>query len=550
MTEHGGGAPWLQRLLGDREDGTPATASSGPEPWRPQLPRPQGRDLIAAISIALVLIPQSLAYAVIAGFPPAAGLMVGIVATIAAAPFVSSPFLQTGPVAITALLAFGSLAGLAEPESAEWITLAALLALLVGVVRVIVGVTRTGPLAYVMSRPVLDGFTPAAAIVICVGQLPAALGIESPGRGPITVIPALVEVGAWNLAAAGVAVFAIAAVVIGRRLHPLVPGVLIAVVGGLVLAQTMGLDVATVGDIPATLPRPSLDLPLGSTASLVVPALLIALVGFAEPAAIARTYAQETRTRWDPDREFVSQGVANLASGLFGGFPVGGSFGRSAVNRAAGGVTPWSGLLTGVLVLAALPAMSLLSGLPKAVLAGVILAAVSSLIRFRPVLALRRWSRQQFVIAVATFVGTIVFAPQIQYGLLIGVVLSVGGHLRRELVVQLPNWTEGTSLHVRPLGVLYFGSAPVIEDRVAALLSDHPDVEHLVMHMDRVGRVDVTGALALESLCRRLQGVGIDTTVSELTPMGRRIVSRVMAENDPRIVLNNLDDLAAPLRHD
>lgn len=514
--------------------GVEANATSS---WRPVLPRPDRRDLVAGVNVALVLVPQSLAYAVLAGMPPAVGLTVGAVATIAAAPFVSSPFLQTGPVAITALLTFGGLAGLAEPSSPDWVGMAALLALLVGLVRLVIGVTRAGPLAYLMSQPVLAGFTPAAALVIAVGQLPDMLGVDTAGRGPVRVVPALVDVSAWDPATIGMAALTVAVMLAASRVHALFPAVLVAVVVGLGVATVVGFDGATVGEISGGFPRLQPGLPWERLPDLVVPALVIALVGFAEPAAIARTYAQETRTRWDADREFVSQGVANLASGAFGGFPVGGSFSRSAVARHSDARTGWSGAFTGLLVLAAVPAVGVFASLPAAVLAAVILTSVLGLIRLGEVLRLRRWSTQQFVIAAVTFVLTLVTAPQIQVAIVVGVVLSVVAHLRRELAITAPHWVEQDALHLRPLGVLYFGSAHRLEDQVTDLLSEHPHVTRLVVHMDRLGRVDVTGALALRSLVEHLHDVGVSTAVVDLTPTGWKIVDRVLTEAGPPVEL-------------
>lgn len=496
---------------------------------------------MAGLSVALVLVPQSLAYAVLAGMPPAAGLTVGAVATIAAAPFVSSPWLQTGPVAITALLTFGGLSGLAEPGSADYVTLAALLALLVGVVRLAIGIARAGPLAYLMSQPVLAGFTPAAALVIAIGQLPEMLGATSSGRGPVENVPAILDVGSWDPTTIGLAAMTVAIMLGTRRLHRLFPAVLAAVVAGLLVARAVGFDGATVGEIPGVLPRLDLALPLARLPELVVPAIVIALVGFAEPAAIARTYAQRSRTRWDADREFVSQGMANVASGLFGGFPAGGSFSRSAVARDAGARTGWSGAVTGVLVLLSLPFVGVFATLPSAVLAAVIFSSVLGLIRLGEAWRLRRWSRQQFVIAATTFALTLALAPQIQVAIIVGVVLAIVAHLRRELAITAPHWAEGDTLHLRPLGVLYFGSAHLLEDRVTDLLSDHPDVTHLVIHMDRLGRVDVTGALALRDLVEHLDEVGVTTEVADLTPTSRKIVDRVLSEAGTDVELGSAD---------
>ena len=175
--------------------------------------------------------------------------------------------------------------------------------------------------------------------------------------------------------------------------------------------------------------------------------------------------------------------------------------------------------------------------LPSTVLAAVIFASVLSLLRPREMLRLRRWSRQQFAIAVTTFVLTLALAPQIQYAIVVGVVLSVGAHLRRELMVTATSWLDGTTLHARPIGVLYFGSAHRLEDQVTDLLSDHPDVDELVVHMDRLGRVDVTGALALRDLVEHLAEAGVSTRVVDLTPTSQKIIGRVLSESEPAVAL-------------
>lgn len=538
----GGPAPGKVRTIPSASSGwTTVVAAASRPPWWPSLPRPEGRDVVAGFSVALVLVPQSLAYAVLAGMPPAVGLTVGAVATIAAAPFVSSPYLQTGPVAITALLTFGGLAGLAEPASAPYLALAALLALMVGVLRLVIAVARAGSLAYLMSQPVLAGFTPAAALVIAISQLPEMLGMPAVGRGPVRIVPALLDVTAWDVTAMGFAALTVAVMLGARRVHRLFPAVLAAVVVGLVVARAVGFDGAVVGRIPGELPRLQFALPWSRLPDLLVPAVVIALVGFAEPAAIARTYAQETRSRWDADREFVSQGVANVASGVFGGFPVGGSFSRSAISRQAGARTGWSGAFTGLLVLLSLPVVGVFEGLPAAVLAAVIFASVLGLVRLAELRRLRRWSRQQFFIATTTFVLTLVLAPQIQIAIIVGVLLSVVAHLRRELELTAPHWVDRDALHLRPLGVLYFGSAHRLEDQVTDLLSDHPDVTRLVIHMDRLGRVDVTGALALRSLVEGLHGIGVATVVADLTPTSHKIVDRVLSDAEHDVELRAVE---------
>ena len=502
----------------------------GASPLRPRLPRPTSRDVVAGLSVALVLLPQAVAYAVLAGMPPVTGLVVGSVATVAAVPFASSPFLQTGPVAITGLLVFGALSPLAEVASAEYVGLAAVLALMVGVVRLAIGATRTGGIAYLMSQPVMAGFVPAAAVVIAVSQAPALLGVAVDGRGPATILPALVDPGAWDLHALAIGLLVVAVMTFGRRAGALFPHVLVAVGVGLGVALLTGFDGDVVGEMPAMLPGLVLDLPYQRAPELLVSALVIALVGFAEVAAIARTFARRSRTRWDADREFVSQGVANVAVGLVGGFPVGGSFSRSAVAHGAGARTAWTGAFAGLVLLAATPLVVLFEQLPSAVLAGVIVAAVAKLMRPTELLELRRLSRQQFAVALVTFVLTLVIAPQIQYAVLVGVLLSIGAHLRRELSIAAPSWVSDDVLHVRPVGVLFFGSAHRLGDQVEDCLADHPEVGHVTVHLDRLGRVDVTGAQSLRQVLDDLHEQGTTTSVVDLSPTGAKIVQRVLSD--------------------
>ncbi|HKJ03773.1 MAG TPA: SulP family inorganic anion transporter, partial [Longimicrobiales bacterium] len=323
------------------------------------------RDLLAGLSVAVILIPQSMAYATLAGMPIHYGLYAGALPAIAAAFFASSPYLQTGPVATTSLLTFGALAPMAAAGSPEYIKLAALLALVVGCARMAVGLLRAGWLSYLMSRPMLTGFMSGAAILIVASQLPGALGSDAPALGVIGRAGwVLVHPGTWEVTSLILSAGTIVLVVGGRKIHPLMPGVLIAAVFGTLYSTLTGYAGPTVGRVPASLPPFSLNLPWRSMPSLVLPGIVIALVGFSEAASISRVFASEDRERWDANREFLSQGVANLASGFSGGFPVGGSFARSGVAHLAGASSRWTGLVSGVGVLVFLPFVSLLAALP------------------------------------------------------------------------------------------------------------------------------------------------------------------------------------------
>jgi SulP family sulfate permease len=491
------------------------------------------RDVVAGVSVALVLLPQSLAYAQLAGMPADRGLYAAALPPIAAALFASSPYLQTGPVAITSILTFAALAPLARPGSDEYVALGLLLALVVGVVRLVIGLAKGGVIAYLMSQPVLIGFTSGAALLILASQVPAAVGVDAPSDGVLErAAYALGHVGEWE---AGAILLALATVVLalgGGRVHPLFPGVLVAVVLAIVYARLASYDGDTVGSIDVAPLDVSFDAGWGSLPELLLPGLVIAVVGFAEPAAIARTFAAQERRRWDANREFVSQGVANVAAAASGGFPVGGSFSRSSLNRLAGARTRWSGAITGVAILAFLPFAAALSQLPRAVLAAVVIAAVVPLVRLGPLVRLVRYSRGQFVVAAATFALTLALSPHIERALVVGVLLAVALHLRRELALEVSSWVEDETLHLRPRGVLWFGTARRLEDAVLEVLARHAEARRVAVHLDSLGRIDLTGALALRALLEDARGGGLVVEVVDVRPRWRGLATRVIERPD------------------
>ena len=476
-----------------------------------------------------MLVPQALAYAVLAGMPAERGLHVAALAPIAAAFFASSPYLGTGPTAITSLLTLGGLTALARPGTGEYIALGALLALLVGVIRVGLGVLRLGVLSHLISRPVLTGFTTGAAIVIVASQIPTVLGTSTHQENPfVGAFDALRQPEDWRPGSIVMAVVVAVLIGGGRRIHRLFPGVLLAVVLGILWTATVGYDGPVVGNIAGGFPALSLALPWGSTARLLVPALVIAVVGFAEPTAIARYYATLERTHWDPNRELVSQGLANVAAAVGGGFPAGGSFTRSALVREAGAKTRLAGGITGLVVLLFLPFTSVLKDLPTAVLGATIIMAVRSLIAVRPILRYRRYTRLQFGIAIITFLLTIALAPHVEQAVIAGVILAIGAHLWRELRVSINAWSDGNTLHLAPRGVLYFASAPQLEERLVKMLSESPSADELIVHLDGLGRIDVSGAMGLRSVLEQAEEAGLRTSVRDVPPQARKIIRRVL----------------------
>lgn len=504
--------------------------------------RLSARDVIAGISVALILIPQSLAYAEIAGMPAYVGLFAAALPPLFAAPFASSRYLQTGPVAMTSLLTFGGLAVFVESGvelgSAEYVALGALLAIIVGVVRILLGSIKAGVIAYLMSQPVVTGFTSAAAILISASQIPNVLGVQSEGR-PLLVEAAdwLTTPSAWNATAIGLGLATVAIVGGGRKLHALFPGVLIAVVGGIIFSTFAAYAGPIVGSVPEGLPPIGIDLPWSSLTALLIPGFVIALVGFAEPAAIARTFATQDREAWDPNREFFSQGVANVVSGLSGAFPVGGSFSRSSVAKLAGAQSRWAGAVTGLTVLAFLPFASVIEQLPRAILGAIVIVGVYKLIRLIAMAKLFSYSKLQAGVAWATFVATLTLAPRIDRAVMVGVVLGVAVHLWRESGLSAVSWSEADLVHIQPTGVLYFGSAPILGDRITAELAAHPETKGLVLDLVRLGRIDYTGALALKSAVQEAEEAGISVSVSNVPAHSRATLERVWEADLPEIAL-------------
>jgi len=500
---------------------------------------PARGDVLAGISVALVLVPQSMAYAEIAGLQPSHGLYAAAAAPLAGALVGSSPYLQTGPVAVTSLLTFGALSGIADPFTARFALLAGLLAIVVGVIRMGVGLLGGGPIAYLMSQPVVTSFTTAAALLIAGSQVPALLGVDGVGGSPLVeAVTALGEPQSWHRADILLGLGAMALMLLGRRISPLFPGALLAVVAA--TAWSVAVDYGStgnpgnpgnvVGDISVGLHLPE-AMPLSDLGSLLVPGVVIALVGFAEPASIARRYAAQDRSPWDSNREFVGQGLANVAAGVAGGYPVGGSFSRTALNRLGGARSRWSGVFTGLAVLAVLPVAHVLAPLPTAVLAGLVIAAAVSLVDLRALAMYWRWSRPQFLVALVTVVATLALAPRVERGVIVGVGIALAVHLWRELMVRVPSRLEGTSLHLWPSGVLYFGSAPGMERTVNELIAAHPQVTRVVVHLGGLGRVDLTGALTLRDLVDEARASGVEVEIHGAAARPARLLTRVLGDD-------------------
>ena len=276
-------------------------------------------DLLAGISVALLLIPQSMAYAELAGLPPEIGLFASALPPIFAAFVASSPYLQTGPVALTSLLTLGALNGLADSGTKHYVELAALLALIVGISRLIFGFLRIGNIVYLMNTPVVTGFTSAAVILIIASQIPKTIGNEIDVNGTLNrAYRSLTDFENWEIESLLISGVTIFLVIAGKYIHKLFPGALFVLVGGSMYSHLSGYKGPVVGEIPTGVPNLGFGLPWGSIDELLLSGIVIALIGFAEPASISRIFASQENQRWSANREFVSQGLANVASAFSG----------------------------------------------------------------------------------------------------------------------------------------------------------------------------------------------------------------------------------------
>ena len=297
----------------------------------------------------------------------------------------------------------------------------------------------------------------------------------------------------------------------GRRLHRLFPGVLFAVIFALAVSRLTDYQAPILQDIEPGLPPLSLDLPWRSTGSLIVGGIVIALVGFAEPASIARMFANEDQTRWSSSREFFASGLANAVAGATGAYPVGGSFSRSFVNRFAGAQTRLSGAITGLVVVAFLPFAGLLDGLPEAALGSIVVGAVASIVKPRRLLRIARRSPWQGSLALITFVATLVTPPNIQFGVIIGVAATIIFHFARPFHIERSQTTDG-GLSLRPRGLLWIGTNARLKSELGQIISDDTGTGPIAIDLDRSVAIDAAiadaiagGRVAAERSNRTLQ---------------------------------------------
>ena len=511
-------------------------------------------DLVAAVIVTIMLIPQSLAYALLAGLPPVVGLYASILPLVAYAVFGTSRTLAVGPVAVVSLMTASAAGAVAAPGTALYLEAAITLAALSGVMLAVLGLLRMGFLANLLSHPVISGFITASGILIATSQLKHILGVAGGGDTWPAMIGALANaidrINPWTLAVGVPATLFLfwvrkglkpALVVLGLRprIAEIVAKAGPVVAVALSIAAALALDlgargVKLVGAVPQGLPPfalPSTD--LGLIGQLWVPALLISIIGFVESVSVAQTLAAKRRQRIAPNQELIGLGAANIASAFSGGYPVTGGFARSVVNFDAGAETPAAGAYTAVgIALAGLFLTPLLFNLPIATLAATIIVAVLSLVDVKTPGQLWRYSKADFAAHAAT-IGITLLAG-VELGVISGVAVGLLLYLWRAsrphaaIVGRVPEtehfrnvtrhrvFTVPHVLSIRIDESLTYLNARWLEEYVLEEVADRPDVRHVILMCSAVNEIDASGLESLEAINHRLIDAGIGLHLSEV----------------------------------
>ncbi|AXK41010.1 SulP family inorganic anion transporter [Erythrobacter aureus] len=555
-------------------------------------------DLMAAVIVTIMLIPQSLAYALLAGLPPVVGLYASILPLVLYAVFGTSRTLAVGPVAVISLMTASAAGAIAEQGTAQYLEAAITLAMLSGVMLAILGILRAGFLANLLSHPVISGFITASGILIATSQLKHILGVTAGGDNWPDMLGSLAasidETNGWTLAIGIPATMflfwvrkgakpALQKVGLPERAADMTAkaGPVVAVALTILAAIAFDLQdkgVNIVGAIPQGLPPfavPSTDLAL--IEQLWVPALLISIIGFVESVSVAQTLAAKRRQRISPDQELIGLGAANVASAFSGGYPVTGGFARSAVNFDAGAQTPAAGAYTAVgIALATLFLTPLLFSLPIATLAATIIVAVLSLVDLKTPGRLWRYSKADFAAHIATIAITLIAG--VEMGVIAGVVVGLLLYLWRAsrphaaIVGRVPEtehfrnverhevFTVPHVLSIRIDEALTYLNARWLEEYVLEEVAERPAVRHVILMCSAVNAIDASGLESLEAINHRLGDGGIGLHLSEVKGpvMDRLQRSHFLEELNGQVFLSQSrafeklasDDGAPPEPHD
>ena len=523
--------------------------------WLKSYTRTQfGQDATAAFIVTMLLIPQSLAYAMLAGVPPEVGLYSSILPLVLYAFFGTSTSLSVGPVAVASLMTATSLAAIADQGTVSYLTGAITLALLSGCMLIMMGVMQLGMVTNLLSHSVISGFISASGIIIALSQLKHILGIQAHGDNVITQSLSMLEsIGEFKPVTFAVGISVVLFLLLARRyakqlllmlnipenyatsLSKTAP--IIGVLSSLAIVYAYNLQshgVAITGNIPAGLPQLGLTFPsIELIRDLALPALMISIIGYVESISVGKTLGAKRREKVQPNQELIGLGAANIASSLSGGFPVTGGFSRSIVNFDAGAVTQLAGVMTAIgIMIASLVLTPILFFLPKATLAATIIVAVTSLIDFSILKKTWAFSRSDFYAVLATIVITLLLGVEI--GVASGVGLSILLHLSRTSRPHVAEvgLIEGTEhfrnvkrydvktyphlLNLRPDESLFFVNAAFLEDHIIDSINLRKEITDVVIQCSAVNEIDFSALEMLEALNSQLATLNVRLSLSEV----------------------------------
>ncbi len=508
-------------------------------------------DVSAGLTVAIVALPQSMAYALIAGLNPVYGLYTSIVAAIFGSLFGSSDHLITGPTNAISLMIAGQVRFFPQTDAHAVLFL---LTFLVGLVQFLLGVLKVGKIINYVSHSVVVGFTTGAGVIIALGQLDQFLGIRiSGGYRPLyeKVFLVLTSMGSVDPRALGLACFSVAAIAIGRKIHKYVPGALIGMVAGAAAVKAFGLEahgVRLIGDVPAMLPRfhPPGGFDVSRAFSVFGGAAAIAIVGLVEAISIAKSISLSSGQRIDANREFRAQGLANMIAAFFRCFPSSGSFTRSAVNMSAGAKTRLAGMLSGIFVAVTLVFFAPYARyIPNASLAGVIVVVAFNMVNTHALGRIAKAGRNDLVVVLIT-VGSTILMPDLERAILVGIAVSVIVHLwntgevRVKLLVRdgSSSFKERDMDRVDPAGggsgitlihisgEMYFGSSSDLEEKLDKVVREI-DPGTCIIRLKGVSVVDISAFEVVENFIDRLRAKDRKVLLCGVGPEMKRFLDRL-----------------------
>lgn len=506
--------------------------------WWPMVNKGTNRaDLIAGLTGALIVLPQGVAFATIAGMPPEYGLYAAMVPAVIAALFGSSWHLVSGPTTAISIAVFAAISPLAEPGSPQFVSMVLSLTFLTGVFQLVLGLARMGVLVNFISHSVVIGFTAGAAVLIAASQIKNFFGIPIPRGAPIHVVVEqfILQFGSVNPYVAAVGVITLASGILAKKFLPKFPYMIVAMIIGSLVAWLINLEVGaaaagikTVGALPAHLPPLSLpDFGLTTLNKVLFPALVVTLLALTEAVSISRAIATKSEQRIDGNQEFIGQGLSNVIGSFFSGYASCGSFNRSGVNYSSGARTPLATVYaSGFLILILLLVAPLASFLPIAAMAGILFLVAWGLVDFHHIVAIGKTSKAETVVLWVTLIGTLV---DLEKGIFFGILLSLSLYLYRvsrpAIDPVVPAKEEG-AYHfvdaagcnecpqlqiVRINGSIFFGAVDHVQHSLRRIDEMNPARKTVMIVASGINFVDVAGAemLAQEARRRRKLGGGL-----------------------------------------